>query len=74
MTGFKHSEITLEKMRIVQSQRSDETKKKLSISKMGHYVSNETKSKIGFKNRIVRRIKKQAVLMWQDEWYRTLYV
>lgn len=52
MTGFKHSADSIAKMRIVQSNRSDETKAKLSKSKIGHVVSEETRRKIGAANKL----------------------
>lgn len=49
--GFKHSEDSKAKMRIVQSNKSEQHKKNISLSKIGHVVSNETKKKIGDANR-----------------------
>lgn len=48
--GFRHSQISLERMRKVQSNRSSETKAKLSASRSGYVVSEETKNKIGIAN------------------------
>lgn len=56
MTGFKHTEASIEKMRKIHSNRSLETKLKLSKSKMGHKVSAETRAKIGLANKGKRRI------------------
>ena len=76
MAGFRHSEATIAKMRIVQSNRSEQTKRKLSASKMGHAVSIETKAKIGFANKLIRTIKKEAELMFifDKDLRNTLYV
>jgi group I intron endonuclease len=58
MTGFKHNPWSIAKMRQTQSNRSEETKKKLSQSKMGHEVSNLTRAKIGLANKIKFEVKK----------------
>ncbi len=55
MTGLRHSEASLEKMRLAQSNRSEATRRKLSQSKMGHPVSQETRNKIALSNLIKKR-------------------
>jgi len=51
MKGFKHNPWSIAKMRQVQSNKSEEHRKNISLGKMGHPVSEETRKKIGDKNR-----------------------
>lgn len=50
MTGFKHTEEAKAKMKEAQKTRGDAWNNKISASKIGHSVSEETKNKIGLKN------------------------
>lgn len=51
MAGFKHSPESIQKMKRVHGNRSQEACAKISAGKMGHTVSEETKAKIGARNR-----------------------
>ena len=44
--GKKHSEETIDNMRLAQQNRSPETRKRISDSHMGHIVTEETKEKL----------------------------
>lgn len=72
MSNFKHTAESIDKMKIIKRNISAETKAKISVSKMGHSVSEETKLKIKAANTHLYddefRAKQKAAVSKPDKW------
>ena len=72
MTGYKHTDEAKAKMKEAQKSRGSDWNNKISASKMGHFVSEETKNKIRIANtHLVSeeiRAKQRASVSKPDKW------